>query len=223
MAPATVVPPPAAPPARPIENLVDLLERLGNIPPWRVRYHPPLGTATEADLLAVLKERVCELIDGVLVEKPLGFNESMLAHFVSVRIDAFVRPRNLGVITGEAGTIRLLSGRVRIPDAAFFSWDRLPGRRPPAVPIPDLTPDLAVEVLSESNTPEEMKLKRQEYFGAGTQLVWEIDPDTRTARAYTAPDTYTELASTDVLDGATILPGFSLSLAEVFAERDRHG
>jgi Uma2 family endonuclease len=225
MTTATLAPPPP-PPAATIETLADLKDRLGDIPLWRIRYHPPPGTATEADVIAALeapRKRICELIDGVLVEKPMGFNESMLAHFVGVKIDAFVRPRNLGIVTGEAGTMRLLSRRVRAPDVSFVSWNRLPGRRPPAVPIPDLVPDLAVEVLSESNTPKEMAIKRQEYFGGGTQLVWEIDPDTRTARAYTASDVFTPLTAADALDGGPVLPGFILPLAEVFAELDRQG
>ncbi len=96
MAPATATPSSAAPPARQVENLADLLEHLGNIPPWRIRYHPPPGTATEADLLAVLKERVCELIDGVLVEKPMGFKESMLAHFVTELVMHLLGPAFAG-------------------------------------------------------------------------------------------------------------------------------
>jgi Uma2 family endonuclease len=226
MATATLAPPAAVPPAAGIETLADLQARLGNIPLWRIRYHPPLGTATEADVLALLeapRKRLCELIDGVLVEKPMGFTESMLAHFVGLKIDAFMRPFNLGLVAGADGTMRLLSGRVRIPDVSFVSWDRLPGRRRPPAPIPDLAPDLAVEVLSDSNTPREMELKRQEYFTAGTLLVWEIDPDTRTARAYTAPDVFTTLTAAEALDGSPVLPGFVLPLVEVFAELDRQG
>jgi Uma2 family endonuclease len=227
MASATATAPPQpTPPTHPIETLADLLDRLGNIPLRRIQFHPPPGTATEADVLAALaapRRRVCELIDGVLVEKPMGYSESVVAAFVTEKLNCHVRPRNLGLVSGEAGTMRLFSGRVRIPDVAFVSWDRLPGRRRPPEPIPDLVPDLAVEVLSESNTPREMELKRQEYFGGGTQLVWEIDPETRTARAYTAPEVFTALTAVDALDGALVLPGFTLPLADVFAELDRQG
>ena len=55
-------------------------------------------------------------------------------------------------------------GLVRIPDVAFISWGRLPNRRVPTEPIPDLAPDLAVEVLSVGNTPGEMARKRQGLF-----------------------------------------------------------
>jgi Uma2 family endonuclease len=81
-----------------------------------------------------------------------------------------------------------------------------------------------VEVLSRSNTPAEMRLKRQDYFGAGVQLVWEIDPDARTATVYTTPDPPAAvLTEADTLDGGTVLPSFTLLLRELFAELDRQG
>jgi hypothetical protein len=83
--------------------------------------------------------------------------------------------------------MRLGTGLVRIPDVSFISWDRMPGRQIPARPIPDLVPDLAVEVLSEGNTDKEMERKRGEFFRAGVRLAWFIDPVDRTAVVYTAP------------------------------------
>ena len=65
-----------------IETLADLLEQLGGIAPDRVRFRPALGTATEKDVLALRngpERRLCELVDGVLVEKAMGFRESFLA------------------------------------------------------------------------------------------------------------------------------------------------
>jgi Uma2 family endonuclease len=213
--------------ADPVDNLAELLERLGNIPPERIRMRPPPGTATEADVLEALeapRKRICELIDGVLVEKAMGFTESLLGSYLIVLLDAFVRPRNLGLVTAADGTVRLWAGRVRIPDVAFFSWDRMPGRRRPPEPIPTLAPDLAVEVLSRGNTPGEMLLERQDYFSAGVHLAWEIDPRQRTVTVYTSPETPTAvLTAADTLDGGTVLPGFSLPLGDLFAELDRQG
>ena len=208
------------------ETLAELLDQLGNIPAERIRLHPAPGTATEADVLAAAtgpRKRLCELIDGVLVEKAMGFSESLLASYLIVLLDAFVRPRNLGPVTGEQGTVRLFPGQVRIPDVAFTSWDRLPGRRRPVEPIPELAPDLAVEVLSSANTQEEMLRKRRDYFAAGVRLVWEIDPVARTVRIYIGPDAGTVLAAGGTLDGGDVLPGFTLPLIELFAELDRQG
>ena len=88
----------------------------------------------------------------------------------------------------------------------------MPGHKLPAEPIPDLIPNLAVEVLSVSNTKREIDRKIGEYFRVGVQLVWVIDPPTRTAEVYTAPDQWTELTEKQSLDGGAVLPGFSLSL-----------
>jgi hypothetical protein len=63
-----------------IKTLADLLEQLGGIVPERVRFRPPPGTATEKDVLEVEahEDRLCELVDGVLVEKAMGWRESIL-------------------------------------------------------------------------------------------------------------------------------------------------
>ncbi len=68
-----------------------------------------------------------------------------------------------------------------------------------------------------------MARKRAEYFTAGVTRVWEIDPRARWVRVYTAPETYAELTAADTLTGDPVLPGFTLDLADLFAELDRHG
>jgi Uma2 family endonuclease len=112
---------------------------------------------------------------------------------------------------------------VRIPDVAFTAWDRMPGRRRPTAPIPRLAPNVAIEVLSASNRPGEMAVKRQDYFAAGVDQVWEVDPDARQLSVYTTPTDCRILGAGDVLDGGTVLPGFRLALADLFGDLDRHG
>jgi len=206
-----------------IDTLADLLERLGGIPPERIRYQPYPGTATEEDVIRIEQEenRLCELVDGVLVEKAMGFRESLLAAALADFLRQFEVPRNLGLVTGADGMVRLFPGLVRIPDVAFVSWDRLPGGRVPDDPIPDLAPDLAVEVLSRTNTPGEMRRKRREYFDAGVTLVWIIDPADRSATVFTSATDSVKLTERDSLDGGSVLPGFSLPLCNLFAELDR--
>jgi Uma2 family endonuclease len=214
-----------SPSAPAIETLADLLERLGGISPARVRFRPAPGTATEDDILTIeaREGKLCELVEGVLVEKAMGFAESILAVYLIQVLGPFVRSRNLGLVTAPDGTLRLAAGLVRIPDVSFTSWDRLPGRRRPQKPIPDLAPNLAVEILSKSNTPGEMARKRQEYFTAGVSLVWEVDPEDRTVAVYTSPTQFTVLGENDTLDGGAVLPGFALPLRDWFAELDRQG
>src|SRR5262245_58492002 len=129
-------------------TVADLLESLGDIPPERVRMHPWPGTATEADVIAIhaREKRLCELVDGTLVEKPMGYDESRLALELGYALIEFLRQHDLGTAAGADGMMRLLTGLVRIPDVSFVRWEHLPEEYGP---IPPLAPDLAVEVLSE--------------------------------------------------------------------------
>lgn len=209
----------------PIKTLADLLDRLGGIPLDRIRFRPSIGGATVQDVIDIQQKEgtLCELVDGVLLEKVMGFIQSALAGLLIEVLRAFVVPRNLGIVTGPDGTVELMSGLIRIPDVAFTNWNRLPGRRYPTAPIPRLAPNLAIEVLRQSNTPGEMRVKRQDYFTAGVELVWEIDPNARTGSVYTSATDATTLTAADTLDGGSVLPGFALPLQDLFAELDRHG
>jgi Uma2 family endonuclease len=208
-----------------LDNLQGLVERLGNIPLWRVRLGPPFGHATEADVVEAEREhnRLCELVDGVLVEKGMGYSESLLAGALIEILRRFIRPRKLGLISAPDGMLRLFPGLVRIPDVAFTSWDRFPDRKVPKTPVPEIVPDLIVEVLSESNTLAEMDRKRAEYFDAGVRLIWEVDPARRTVSVYTPDGTVNVLDASQTLEGGDVLPGFALVLRELFAELDEQG
>lgn len=203
-------------------TVADLLERLGGVPPDRVRLVPTPGTATEEDVVQTdaHTDRLCELIDGVLVEKAMGTYESAVAVALGYFLKDYLRRRRLGVVLGEAGMLRILPRQVRIPDVAYLSFERLQSRSLPKKPVWALAPDLAVEILSESNTPAEMERKVRDYFAAGTRLVWCIDPASRTARAYTAPDACEAIAEDGALAGGEVLPEFVLTLRELFAEAE---
>jgi Uma2 family endonuclease len=99
--------------------------------------------------------------------------------------------------------------------ARCISWDRLPGRESPRKPIPDLAPDLAVEMLGEGNTKAEMTRKLQEYFDAGVILVWLIDPRKRTARVFSSIEKSTLVREHQALDGGEVLPGFAVRLSDL--------
>jgi Uma2 family endonuclease len=208
-----------------IKTVADLLRRLGGVPADRVRVLPRLGNATLQDVIDIQQKegRLCELVDGVLLEKTMGYTESQLAMYLGVILTTFVNSRNMGIVTGTDGTVELMPDLVRIPDVAFTSWGRMPGRRRPLEPIPRLSPNLAVEVLSRSNTPGEMARKRQDYFTAGVEIVWEIDPVDRTVMVYTSPTQFTTLGIAETLDGGTVLSGFTLPVSQLFAELDRQG
>ena len=91
--PKTISAPPV--PLEDVTTIGDLLKRLGDIPPERVRLHPTPGTATEKDVIKILdrENRPCELVEGTLVEKPMGYEESAIAVTVIILLGTFVRPR----------------------------------------------------------------------------------------------------------------------------------
>jgi Uma2 family endonuclease len=204
-------------PPSPIITLADLRKRLGDVPLERIRYKPAPGTATEKDVLDVetRENRLCELADGTLVEKAGGFEESRLAVRLCYLMESYLEETDRGICVGEGGMMRIAPGLVRIPDLSFISWDKLPGRESPTDPIPDLAPDLAVEVLSEGNTKGEMARKVREYFDAGAQLVWLIDPRKRTVRVFSSPDRSALVRANQMLDGGDVLPGFAVLVADL--------
>jgi Uma2 family endonuclease len=199
-------------------TLADLLRRLGNISPQRVRLYPPPGTATENDVIAMeaSENRLFELVDGVLVEKVMGQYESRIAAVLIFFLEQFLSKHNLGIVYGADATLRLMPDLVRIPDVSFIRWSKLPRRELPAEPIPDLVPDLAVEIVSAGNTAEEMRRKISEYFEAGVRIVWLIDPALQSAVVYTAVHKYRRINEAQALKGGTVLPGFSLTLRDLF-------
>jgi Uma2 family endonuclease len=200
-------------------TLADMWTHLGEIPLERIRLYPLPGTATESDVLKAEGHtgRICELIDGVLVEKTMGYQESLLAVEIIHLMRSFLDGHDLGIVLGEAGTLRILPKQVRVPDVCFIAWERFPDRQLPPEPIPSLAPDLAIEVLSKGNTEGEMRRKLHDYFTAGVRLVWYIDPRTRSARSYTSEHESVEIGESQELSGGAVLPGFALSLRELFA------
>ncbi len=207
-----------------IDTLADLLEGLGAIPLNRIRFHPHPGTAAESDLLQQREngsDLLCELVDGVLVEKPIGFFESRLAAILIHLLEDFLESHDLGVVFGADAPLRWGPGLIRLPDVSFFRWSHFPGRELPPGQILAGAPDLAVEVMSPSNTEREMERKRREAFAAGTVSFWQLYPDERRVRVYSRPDAFTELDETGELDGGEVLPGFLLRVGFWFERAGR--
>jgi Uma2 family endonuclease len=157
-----------------------------------------------------------ELVDATLVEKPMGWFESRLAAMLIQILGGFVEQHQLGFVLGEAATLRYSAGLIREPDVSYFSWSRFPGRKLPRGSFLNMAPDLAVEILSPGNTRREMARKRRECFSAGTKLVWEIEPQTRTVAGHTVPSRSKTINEKGILDGGKVIPGFRLSVRELF-------
>jgi Uma2 family endonuclease len=210
-------------PARP-ETVADLLRRLGNVPAHRVRLHPPPGTATERDLIrnneSMFKTAICELVDGCLVEKPMGWEESAIAFLIGHALLTFTKPRRLGTVLGPDGMLRLVPGLLRAPDVSFLARGKLTRYKRGGQRFPSVAADLAVEVISKSNTKAEIARKLDEYFAAGTRLAWVVDPKTQTVRVHTAPRESVVLGLDGILDGGDVVPGFRLPVRDVFELED---
>jgi Uma2 family endonuclease len=205
-------------------TIADLVSDLGDIPLERIRLEPPPGTVTVDDLIQnndVDRAMYCELIDGVLVEKAgMSYLEDSLTTVLAKFLHDFLWTTRLGKGFTAGAIYQTIDGNFRLPDFTVCLKDKFPTGKVERVPYVDFAPDLAVEVLSKSNTPKEIDRKRRELFASGTRLIWVVDPVKRTVAVYTSPDECTVLAETATLTGGDVLPGFELSIAEWFRQAE---
>ncbi len=159
-----------------------------------------------------------ELVKGVLVELMVASEEhEHTGSLVNWHMSAHVFPNRLGrVYTSNRGYVTGPDSPAtsRMPDVSFVSNARLDQ--------PDLAgmlyngaPDLAVEILSESNTPAQIAQKIEEYLNAGGRAVWVIDIDARTLTVHTSDTPPLILTDADTIDGGDYLPGFSCPVANL--------
>ena len=159
-----------------------------------------------------------ELVKGEVIEmSPPGVGHGYIAVNVSREMSFFVLQHDLGVVLVESG-FRIERGpdTVRGPDVSFIVKERLAGGRLP-IGYFDGAPDLAVEVVSPSDTAASIEAKVNEYLANGTRRVWVIYPDTRTVVVHSPNNVSTRYCEGDVLTDEELLPGFSLPLSVIFA------
>jgi Uma2 family endonuclease len=205
------------------ESMDQLFSDLGNVPVSRVIMEPAPGTATKQDWIEICQNqrRLCELVDGTLVEKPMGWLESFIGAILIQWLRNYLENENLGIVTGADGFSELYSGVVRGPDVAFISWERLPDGKIPTSPVPTIVPNFVIEVLSLSNTYGEMSRKRREYFQAGVELAWFVDPRNRTIAAYHSSTKYRLIREGEMIDAAPVLPDWRFNTDELFSKLDQ--
>lgn len=167
-------------------------------------------------------DRRVELERGrLLVSEPHGFDHGAVLARVSFALSLWVRdttPANAPpvgeVVAGDSGFwIARNPDTVRAPSVAFVAAAQLPRGRVPG--FLEQAPTLAVEVLSPNDRPGAVLAKVGQWLEAGTALVWVIDPSARTARAYRADGSQATIEADGVLQGEAVLPGFTVSLAEL--------
>ena len=153
----------------------------------------------------------------------MGWQDSLLTGVLIQWLRNFLDECPLGVVSGPDGMIRLFDDTVRGPDVAFVAWDRLPNRRIPSDPVPGIVPNFVIEILSSGNAYSEMSRKRREYFHAGVQLVWMIEPRDRTVAVFRSSTDVTVVREGAVITGETVLPGWTINTAALFGKLDEHG
>jgi Uma2 family endonuclease len=181
----------------------------------------PARPITAEEFLHMPESDGAELLDGVIVEKNVGFESSWLESEILALLTAFLRGKRLGRALGPQAGYRLWPARpnhLRKPDVSFVSSAALgPG------PLPkgwsQIRPDLVVEVVSPNDEADELERKLADYREAGIPLIWVIYPGTRAAQVLT-PTTRFDVFPSGTLDGGDVLPGFALSLEELFRGLD---
>lgn len=176
-----------------------------------------LLTAEEFFRLYSHRDEHYELVRGEVVEMaPPGGVHGGVAVNISSALHQFVRQQDLGRVMVESGYwIERQPDTVRGPDVSFVRKERLPAEGLPRAFF-EIAPDLAVEVVSPSDTAAGLEAKVHQYLQNGVQRVWVVYPDTRRVAVY-RPDGGSQCYEEDAtLEEPELLPGFALPLAEVF-------
>lgn len=188
----------------------------------------PLMTAEELLGYDVAGRRV-ELVRGrLVVHEPAGFNHGELTLRIGMALkthlerererEGWQRTRGRLAVADPGFTIARSPDTVRAPDVAYVSRERF--SRPMPEGFPELAPDLAVEVRSPNDRTGELLAKVADWLTAGTQLVWVIEPARRTVTVYRADGSVRVVAGEEVLEGETLLPGFTMALPTLFTEEE---
>jgi Uma2 family endonuclease len=179
----------------------------------QVRYTPE-------DLLRIADRPMPELVDGEFVERePMGQRADQVGSRIIYYLTGYSMTKLPGVVNGAHGSIQVFPddpNNVRIPDAAFTRIERLPGGEA-FEGHSRVAPDLVVEVISPNDLQVEFEAKMEDYRSAGIPLIWVVNPELRTVRAYTTSGAGPLLHEGDILRGGDILPGFECPVAAFFA------
>lgn len=181
----------------------------------------PARTISDEELLQLPKDgNKYEVVDGELVVSPgAGYRHERIIGELVTRLRTFANERKLGEVLPSNLLYVLPSGNRRGPDVSFIASARAAGL-PADTVFPRMAPDLAVEVVSPSDSPQRILDKVGEYLEAGVRLVWVIDPENRRAVIHRALSSVRQISAEDDLDGEDVLPGFRCRLSELLERVD---
>jgi Uma2 family endonuclease len=160
------------------------------------------------------RDRTFELIDGAIVEKVPTQQHGLIAARFIIRIGLFLEQGHRGRIAPEVrhqvpGDER----NVRQPDISFYLDTTAPVIT--RGPVPGM-PDLAIEIKSPDDTNKSMRERAAYYLAHGSSVVWLVFPEKRLLEVHT-PEDFETLTESDILDGGDLLPGFQVSVRDIFA------
>ncbi len=177
---------------------------------------------TLADLRAMPDDGIRrELHHGELVEmNPPAHKHALLSMEIAVSLSLYVKAHNAGIVMGSDGGYLIYTDpdtgkqTVLIPDVSFVSKARKPKN------LDDLfigAPDLAVEIISPSETYMMIRAKLRDYFAYGTRMVWLVYSDTQSIEVFTSFENVAIAGLDGIISGGEVLPGFTLSVQDIFA------
>ena len=175
-------------------------------------------------MVAELPEGKSELVRGELrLTPPPGSPHSRAATNLVVLLSTYAKKHRLGLVFGDSTGYELVRfpHTVRVPDASFVRADRIPsdGVEPGIFKFP---PDLAIEVISPSDTATLLEERVRDYALTGTALIWIVEPKQRTIMCIPSDAPVSWLSEGDTLSGGSVVPGFSCPVAEVFDQISRN-
>ena len=180
---------------------------------------PIVRSLTADDFFSLdLHDVKSELVQGEVVRmSPAGGEHGVVAMRIGSRLLAFVEAHDLGVVcAAETGfLVERNPDTVRAPDAAFVSKERM-GSEPLPKKFWLFPPDLAVEVVSPSESADSVQERVGDWLAAGTRAVWLLYPSLSTVHVYRQPTDIRILQKADVLTGEEFLPGFTCAVADLF-------
>ena len=174
-----------------------------------------LLTSEEFYLFCCQNDGRYELVDGEVVElAPPNDEHGDTALSVGTAFKIYSRRQGVGQARVETGyTLRQGPDTVRGPDVSFVFRPRVEGR---GSGFPTGAPDVAVEVVSPSDTAAEVAGKVAEYLAGGSQRVWVVYPSVRRVVIHRADGSVLSYSGDDLISDEELLPGFSLPLSEIF-------
>lgn len=157
-----------------------------------------------------------ELVDGALVMTPAGFEHGDISVSLVTALNNHVRARKLGLVLDSSTGYKMPNGNLLSPDVSFVARERLQGMQRLPEGFFRGAPDLAVEVLSPSESKRHLERKLKDYFANGTRLAWVINPREPSVAVHHGVTADRVLSASETLEGENVVPQFVMALSDLF-------